>query len=74
MKNRDFGEIQQQPLSGEPLNQGTALTAVRRKHHPGEALTMTTLTEPRFQDLNQTSRFFVDYCELLSHLASGATC
>lgn len=74
MKNRDFGDMQQPLLSDEPLTQGAALTAVRRKHHPGEALTVMTLTEPRFQDLNQTSRFFMDYCELLPCLASGATC
>lgn len=74
MKNREFSDLEQQSLSDERLTQGTALTALRRKHHPGEALTVMTLTEPRFQDLNQTSRFFVDYCELLSCLSPDATC
>lgn len=61
MKNRNFGDSQHQPQPKEPLTQGTALTATRRQHHPGEVLTTATLTEPLFQDLNHTSRFFVDY-------------
>ena len=61
MKNRNFGGSQQQPLSDESLTQGTALSVM-------------TLTEPRFQDLNHTSRFFVDYCELSFCPDSGATC
>lgn len=63
MKNRNFGDSQQLPLSEERLAQGTALTAMRRQSRPSEALTTMTLTEPLFQDLNRTSRFFVDYCE-----------
>lgn len=63
MKNRNFGDSQQQPLPEERLAQGTALTAMQRQHRLSEALTTITLTEPLFQDLNHTSRFFVDYCE-----------
>lgn len=73
MKNRNFGDSQQQPLSEELLAQGTALTATQRQHRPTEALTTMTLTEPFFQDLNHTSRFFVDYCEHWSCLPSGVT-
>lgn len=73
MKNRNFGDSQQQPLSEEHLAQGTALAAMRRQHRPSEALTTMTLIEPLFQDLNHTSRFFVDYCEHSSCLASSAT-
>lgn len=73
MKNRNFGDSQQQPLPEERLSQGTALAAMRRQYRPGEALTTMTLTEPLFQDLNHISRFFVDYCEHSSCLASGAT-
>lgn len=74
MKNRNFGDSPQQPLPDEPLDQATALTATRRQNHPGGALSAMTLTEPLLQDLNHTSRFFVDYCERLSSFASGTTC
>lgn len=72
MKNKSFGDSQEQ-LSEQTLAQGAALAAKRRGHHPGEALTVVTLTEPLFQDLNRTSRFFVDYCELSLCLALVAT-
>lgn len=71
MKNRNFGDLQRQPLSEDPLTQGTALVATRPQHLLGGALTTITLTEPLFQDLDHTSRFFVDYCEHSSCLASG---
>lgn len=71
MRNKSFGDLQEQ-LSEKSLAQGTASTAMRRQSHPGEALTVMTLTEPLFQDLSHTSRFFVDYCERLSCLTLGS--
>lgn len=56
MKNRTFGDLQGESLSDASLKQSTAQIG-------------TTLTEPQFQDLSNTSRFFVDYCELSSCLA-----
>lgn len=69
MKNRTFGDTQQQPLSKEPLTQDEALAVKRRQHPPRETLTAVTLTEPLLQDLNHTSKFFIDYCEHSSCLA-----
>lgn len=69
MKNQIFGVTQQQPLSKKPLTQDEALTVTRRQHPPREALTVVTLTEPLLQDLNNTSKFLVDYCEHSSCLA-----
>lgn len=63
MKNRTFGDSQKQALPEEGLGQGSTVMATRRQHHP--ALPAMTLAEPLFQNLNHTSRFFVDYCKSL---------
>lgn len=72
MKNRTFGDSQQASLMG-PSPLLTATVPMRQEQHPWAASAPAyasvsvpiTLTEPLFQDLSSTSKFFIDYCEHL---------
>lgn len=52
MKNRSFGETHEKALVG---------TSPQRS--PCYESPSPTLTEPLLQDLDNTSKFFIDYCE-----------